>query len=199
MHISKVLNLKNKLFKRRKEKFEKDNKYLSETLQEIWAHFLPNKPYVRQTNDWQLIGFQGSDPYTDLRASGLLFIDNFMYLIDKHPKESQNCLSIASKQDNFFFFAVVGIHATMWVIDLLSISHIIKFLMVHSFEFDAMQLYQELFCQVVINFTYKWDEEIRNIMEFNTITQEFLTSIQSEESDIKDVVIQNLSQLKKKL
>jgi len=80
---------------------------------------LPNKVYERYTNDWQLIGFQGADPSTDFRAAGELFLNNFLYLIDKYPQKSQKCLEIANKEKNFFFFAVTGIHATMWAIDLL--------------------------------------------------------------------------------
>lgn len=55
----------------------------------IWKHFLPYKAYERNTPIWQEIGFQGSDPHTDLRATGKLFIDNLVYFCEKYPNKSK--------------------------------------------------------------------------------------------------------------
>ena len=77
--ISKALGLKDHLDYLRKVSIARENPEFCEKLKVIWNHFLPQKEYQRYTQDWQLIGFQGNDPHTDLRAAGIVFIDNFIY------------------------------------------------------------------------------------------------------------------------
>ena len=146
-----------------------------------------------------MIGFQGSDPYTDLRASGILFIDNFIYFIKNYPEQSKECLEIANKEDNFFFFAVVGIHATMWCIDILNTESFIKFMINECYKYEPIIIYQELFAWTLVQFTYKWDEKQRDIMEFNIITREFVKSIKTNSDDAKQFILNQLALRKKKL
>ena len=77
--ISKALRLKDHLNHLRKINIPREDPEFCEKLKVIWHHFLPEKEYQRYTQEWQLIGFQGNDPHTDLRAAGILFIDNFIY------------------------------------------------------------------------------------------------------------------------
>jgi hypothetical protein len=83
------LNLKDDLDAKRRVKFKEDDPDFCSKLEIIWNHFLPHKEYKRYTDDWQKIGFQGANPYTDLRAAGILCIDNFVYFCKHHPKSSK--------------------------------------------------------------------------------------------------------------
>lgn len=197
--ISDVLGLQKQLIDIRKQEFEKDNKEFCDKLMKIWKHFLPDKAYERYTNDWQLIGFQGSDPYTDLRAAGELFIDNFIYFIDNYPNKSKKWLATANDENNFFFFAVTGIHSTMWGIDLLDHVHFLKFMMCECYQFDAFTVYQETVSRMLIQFTDLWSSKQRDIMDFNTVSEEYIENIkQNHARELKNEVVFRLTERKKK-
>lgn len=105
---------------------------------------------------------------------------------------------MASNENNFFFFAVTGIHATMWGIDLLDKNYYLHFLMNECYEYDASEVYQETFCHLLIKFTYLWSSQQRDIMDFNTVTDEFLEQIkQDRATELKETVLRSL-QLRKK-
>lgn len=51
-------------------------------LKEIWTK-LTGKPFSRYGNHWNQIGFQGRDPATDLRSTGVLSIIQWYLFIDQ--------------------------------------------------------------------------------------------------------------------
>lgn len=198
LQISKVLNLKRELDKIRKTEIKKDDGQLCKDLMFIWNHFMPNKAFQRNTNEWQKIGFQGSDPHTDLRATGGLFIENFVYFCETFPTQSRECLEIASDEQNFFFFAVTGIHATLWAIDLLEEQYHFTFLIKDCYEFEPKTVYHETFCKLLIKFTYFWSSIQRDIMDFPTVVKEFLEQIKADRGqDIHQAILKRLKVHKK--
>jgi ELMO domain-containing protein len=54
-------------------------------LQEIWNK-LVNEPFSRYGSHWNKIGFQGRDPATDLRSTGVLSLLQWLLYIEAHPK-----------------------------------------------------------------------------------------------------------------
>jgi hypothetical protein len=53
-------------------------------LREIWTK-LTEKRYVRFGEHWGAIGFQGRDPGTDLRSTGILSLVQWFNFIEVHP------------------------------------------------------------------------------------------------------------------
>lgn len=54
-------------------------------LKEIWVR-LTNKPFGRHGAHWTEIGFQGRDPATDLRSTGVLSLLQWTLFIESHQK-----------------------------------------------------------------------------------------------------------------
>lgn len=197
LKISEVLNFKDNLDTRRRIKFEENDPDFWSKLEIIWNHFLPHKEYKRYTDDWQKIGFQGANPYTDLRAAGLLWIDNFVYFCENHSESSSKWLGIASAEQNFFFFAVTGIYATLWAIDIIDESKYFEFLLKKSCDFSLFDMYQETFWHMMIKFTYHWSSVQRDIMDFPAVNKEFKEIIKNQLGDLTNLVARNLTERKK--
>jgi hypothetical protein len=54
-------------------------------LKEIWVR-LTAKEFVRHGMHWNTIGFQGRDPATDLRSTGVLSLLQWLQFIEAHSK-----------------------------------------------------------------------------------------------------------------
>ena len=54
-------------------------------LHEIWCK-LTNEQFSRYGSQWNKIGFQGRDPATDLRSTGVLSLLQWLLYIEAHPK-----------------------------------------------------------------------------------------------------------------
>ncbi len=130
----------------RKQSVQKEDDHKLEVL---WSLYLSGFKYQRVTNEWQKMGFQGNDPATDFRSAGMLGLDWLLYFAEVHPKEARDCLEIANKPDNFFYFAVTGIHAVIWTLDFLKSGRFDTFLI----ETEYTTIPEELFCELMLRFT----------------------------------------------
>ena len=77
-------------------------------LKDLWAAAFPSEPYALPSQRWKDLGFQGTDPRTDLRGAGYLGLVQLHALITQHgagmlgleedlpPELSQLPLAIAS-------------------------------------------------------------------------------------------------------
>lgn len=82
-------------------------------LERIWDTLMPEKARDgRFTKQWIDIGFQGADPVTDLRGSGLLGLTQLYSFIVRNKTEAQPLFECSVNQSTWYFFCACGINIT---------------------------------------------------------------------------------------
>jgi hypothetical protein len=98
---------------------------------------MPDTPLKdRIGNQWQLIGFQGSDPATDFRGMGLLGLDQLIFFAKKYPRHAQKALTTSRHPQHWYVWACVGINLTSWIMML------IRSRKLQLFFYSALQQYR---------------------------------------------------------
>lgn len=70
----------------RTSKYDKKNDEHEEKLQKLWSTLKPDEELAeRLTKKWIDIGFQGADPATDFRGSGILGLDQLLSVTTEEP------------------------------------------------------------------------------------------------------------------
>jgi hypothetical protein len=84
-------------------------------LEEIWGALQPGRARAggRHSADWQALGFQGSDPATDFRASGELGLRGLHRLATAHTAHAAAIVSATELPYRGYPLALASIHATM--------------------------------------------------------------------------------------
>jgi len=73
----------------------------------------------RYGKHWEEIGFQGSDPATDLRGTGMLSLLQMCYFVEDNPATLAQVWEVAKDKESGFPFAVVAINITRWTMDCI--------------------------------------------------------------------------------
>lgn len=68
---------------------------------------------------WQDIGFQGNDPRTDVRGSGMLGVLLLLYLIEKFPVSIQEVWIISQRIENQFPLATKVLELSSFIVKAL--------------------------------------------------------------------------------
>ena len=65
-------------------------------LQSIYHLLLGDpEPATPQGAHWERIGFQGDQPWTDLRSTGLLSLLHMLCFAESHPEAARHCLAVS--------------------------------------------------------------------------------------------------------
>eukprot|EP00939_MAST-03C_sp_MAST-3C-sp1_P001052 g1052.t1 len=92
-------------------------------LQRLWCVVHPEKAFERKSKKWTEIGFQSSDPTTDLRAGGELSLRCLVFLAEAHPKE---LLRYASEQSgggkHRYPVCITGVNIVIMLADVFGLS-----------------------------------------------------------------------------
>lgn len=88
-------------------------------LEVIWNALQNNKKYNRYGTHWEDVGFQGRDPATDLRGTGVLSLF-FMYLfIDRHKEDFVKMYMSSIDSESQFPYAISYVKITAAFVRLL--------------------------------------------------------------------------------
>ncbi|ETV91683.1 hypothetical protein H310_13759 [Aphanomyces invadans] len=68
---------------------------------------------------WEIIGFQGNDPATDLRGGGMLSLVQLLYLVDTHPDVVGELFAASRHEQYHFPLACVMINFTVHILSTL--------------------------------------------------------------------------------
>ena len=73
------------------------------------------------TKKWIDIGFQGADPATDFRGSGITGLDQLLSMVTDpvYKKMALEMYERSTKEEHWYFFAVTGINITQKLINTL--------------------------------------------------------------------------------
>ena len=112
-------------------KLESDDPIHNAALQTIFKKLTSGKETVdcpRFGPHWELIGFQGSDPRTDVRATGFLSILQLLYLVDTKDRLAlaTKVYSLSQSADNPFPFCVLAINITRIALSALREGYLTK-------------------------------------------------------------------------
>ena len=90
-------------------------------LKRLWKAGLDG-PFERRSQKWQLLGFQGADPTTDLRACKLLGLKTLLTFLEKSPRHANAILSsrritgdFDPRKPGFYPVACAGIEVTAFL------------------------------------------------------------------------------------
>ena len=112
-------------------KLESDDPIHNAALQTIFKKLTGGKETVdcpRFGPHWELIGFQGSDPRTDVRATGFLSILQLLYLVDTKDRLAlaTKVYSLSQSVENPFPFCVLAINITRIALSALREGYLTK-------------------------------------------------------------------------
>eukprot|EP00981_Chlorochromonas_danica_P008027 scaffold1945_cov181-Ochromonas_danica.AAC.22 len=78
--------------------------------------------YERISDRWKMIGFQKSDPIQDLSNTGLLCLENLLYLSITYPRQAVDMMTRHRINTNTNYpYALVGVKLTLMLIDILQL------------------------------------------------------------------------------
>lgn len=167
---------------RAKDKYDKDNERHEQMLMKLWSTLRPGEELGdRMTRKWIDIGFQGMDPATDFRGSGLLGLTQLINLCTR-PTTTDKAVEMyraSQKEEQWFFFAVTGINISQKLLNSLNDSKD----QVYRVDLDAIILNSQVpvpateeqmaglmdhfYRDIFETFTASWVQKKPNIMEFN--------------------------------
>ena len=94
-------------------------------LRQLWSLSFPLMPVPPRPDDrWKMLGFQGTDPVTDLRAMGTLSVKLLCYMAKTYNRTYHEILkeSCPSGDDNKSFpFACAGVNICFLLVDGLKV------------------------------------------------------------------------------
>lgn len=158
------------IFKIGKLKLDIKNIKHAEFMITLWMKLTNNECECDKTGShWQQIGFQGNDPSTDIRGSGLLGILQIFYIIHTYNHLITKIYLLSIDQNQNFPLIIVSFKITQIVIQLLRSCLIYNEINKNkSVIFTINEIYVALFYQ----FYLKWKNNIRTIIDFDKTYKE---------------------------
>ena len=120
------------------------------------------------------IGFQGKDPLTDFRGSGLLGLKHLWHF-SMYDKRAEKVYEVATDPKTWYFYAATGINITGKVIQFIEENNCDKYFYdinedIHFFNF-TQKMYNEFF----VGFNDMWIEKgYTDFMKVNCTLEEFM-------------------------
>lgn len=170
------------------EKINKDNKAHMKMLYDIWFHHYPNDKDIQDIDKkwrkWNIlnnfiinivnIGFQGKDPLTDFRGSGLLGLKHLWQFNMMDPR-AENVFNVATNQKTWYFFAATGINISGKVIEFIEKGNCDKYFYELKEEMNLYLFTQKLYNEFFNGFNELWVERnYTDFMKVNTLLEEFM-------------------------
>ncbi|KAI6656961.1 ELMO domain-containing protein 1 [Oopsacas minuta] len=155
-----------------KKSYSTENTTHEATLLSLWDCLKPNeKLKERRSKQWSDLGFQGLDPATDFRGMGYLALTQLYYLANTRTELARNLLLKSQHPEYGYPFALVGIHTTSFLSNLLTTRSLRYQLFILSERYQhtiSMERFNELFVYVFVEFDKFWRESgPNNVMQFN--------------------------------
>ncbi|KAL0480664.1 ELMOD2 [Acrasis kona] len=100
-------------------KYDPENPSHEKLLMRLWDVCTKKKLNSRKSEQWKELGFQGTDPATDFRGSGLLGLKNILYFAEKYPDTFKKQYKRTLDTPNAYPFVIAGLNVTMLLFNLL--------------------------------------------------------------------------------
>ncbi|CDW89644.1 elmo domain-containing protein 2 [Stylonychia lemnae] len=171
--------------------YTKDDNEHESDLMNLWNILQPGRIIKsRLSNEWQEIGFQGSDPATDFRGAGRHGLTQLMMIC--HPDSIYYERAMAMYKDStnmqhWYFFSVTGLNITQKITHLLKKNRLDAVLLqiaksntkgVLDYELMTPEVVNAIFDKWYFEVFYTFNEQWKNakcdIMEFNQFIQRII-------------------------
>jgi len=149
--------------------YQRENKEHEDLLMRFWKAVFPNTILEsRVSEQWKLIGFQGTDPATDFRGMGVLGLSNLLYFAEAYPDQFRKIVQVqAERKERDYPVAVAGINITQMLFDVLKISNdTTTFGSPTMVLFDHPKAFEEIYCTSLKVLDNTWDEMNASYMDF---------------------------------
>ncbi|CAN6717115.1 unnamed protein product [Malus baccata var. baccata] len=175
-----------------------------DALLELWRLAYPDKELPPlQSELWEQMGWQGSDPSTDFRGGGFISLENLIFFARQYPESFQRLLH---KQDGTraeweYPFAVAGINISFVLAQMLDLQSAkpttlagIRFL--ELLKEDEMA-FDNLYCVAFQMMDAQWLVKRASYMDFNDVMKSTTSQLERElaledVSSVKDLPAYNL-------
>jgi len=172
--VVRVTLLGESLRERTRIPFDDTNPDHLAVLKSLWeAH--REEPFEIPSPLWSEFGFQGKNPATDFRAGGLLSAQNIATFGTHYPNAYKRSLQLANADKTYAPHAVVGIHVTMFILDLFKEGFLHRhFLFTEITEEEYNRIYCYLFYKLIL---YWVASNPANIFEYNAVEKKFFDEV----------------------
>lgn len=201
----RVINVASRQLERqRKILFVASNRDHEALLERLWTGLLPEQRFPGPiSEEWSLLGWQGTDPSTDLRGMGLLALDMLTHFAtSEHQGDARRCLNLSIEP--YFPFAATSVVIASFCMDLLLENrlHTIFFDILHQSFADRqaaaagdgrdmlgadgvtpdeaaqaqllINTFRDFFCKVYVKFCDAWTRAApSSIMDFPRVFADF--------------------------
>lgn len=148
--------------------YDKTNPDHEATLMRLWAATYPDtKLESRVSEQWKLLGFQGTDPATDFRGMGLLGLEQLVYFAENHSDIFRKIVNgqIARKEREYPV-AVAGINLTQKLYEILKIDDASPDGPIFPVIFSHRHAFEEMYCSAFQVLDHTWDDMNASYMDF---------------------------------
>lgn len=161
--------------------YDPTNPMHEEKLMAVWRNLMPDVPLeARITKQWQDIGFQGDDPYTDFRGMGLLGLENLLFFTREYAGTARHLLSHSQHPRYGYTLAVVSINIShmAWrlLMDGRAKSHFYNISRIYGYP--SLEHFHQFYCYLLFEFDMYWMKtKPENLMQFNIVHEKFERAI----------------------
>ncbi|KAL7007147.1 hypothetical protein EMMF5_003373 [Cystobasidiomycetes sp. EMM_F5] len=138
--------------------YDKDNARHQEMLRELWTLLKPDtKLDSLSTKQWQDIGFQGKDPSTDWRSTGLLGLDALLHFARKNSNGKRAQIVVREAVEGasgWYPFAIATITITDFVLQLLRTDRL-RYILLESHR-GVEETFLDLTSALILHFHTMW-------------------------------------------
>ena len=184
-----LIKYKKELASLYQEKINKDNTSHMNMLYDIYSHFNNNDRNIEEIDEkWCKInniyililqyivniGFQGKDPLTDFRGSGLLGLKH-LWRFSLYDLRSEDVYKIATNNKTWYFYAATGINITGKVIQFIEEKNCDKYLYDKKENINLYNFTQNIYNEFFVGFNNMWVEKgYTDFMKVNSSLEEFM-------------------------
>jgi len=174
--------------------YDTQNEAHEKTLFNLFTASFPNVALEdRITKQWKELGFQGKDPATDFRGTGVFGLKNLVYFAENYPIKFNEYL-IGIKHFDHYPFAVTGINITNALFEILgwgfkqtSSTARVQFtkLLTCNTDFTYQEkCFQEVYCLAFTIFDNEWSKASASYFLFPKI---IATARERLENELKKI------------
>ncbi len=151
--------------------YDKENPDHEACLMELWNTCFPSTNLEsRVSEQWKLLGFQGTDPATDFRGMGLLGLKHILYFAKNYTPTFVEMAKIQAGRDNHYYpVSTAGINISSILLELLNIGKKVEDGEIFPILFDHHHALEEMYCIVFQLFNRVWDEMNADYMDFKMV------------------------------
>jgi len=180
--------------------YQKDSQEHEAMLMRLWQATFPNTALEsRVSEQWKMLGFQGTDPATDFRGMGLLGLHNLLYFAENHSEIFRAIVTEqAGRKERDFPVAVAGINITGMLVELFKITNIgisaveanTEHFQLFSVLFDHPKAFEEIYCIAFRVLESTWDEMVASYMDFPRV----IAAVRKRMTDVIELNPRSLEQ-----